>query len=123
MEENNIESYKDSIVWQKAMDLVLVIYQLTESFPKSKMNELTAQMTKSAVAIPLNIAEGQRQNSEKDSYQSLEIAYRSGAQLETQIEVAKRLPFTKKLDFSKTDVLLSEIMKMLNNILLSPESK
>ena len=53
-----LKSYKDLIVWQKAMDLVLEIYKLTKSFPQSEIYGLTSQMRRAAVAIPSNIAEG-----------------------------------------------------------------
>ena len=54
-------SYKDLIVWQKAMDLVVEIYRASESNPKSEMFGLTQQMRRAAVSIPSNIAEGQAQ--------------------------------------------------------------
>ncbi|MCK5476153.1 MAG: four helix bundle protein [Candidatus Pacebacteria bacterium] len=60
--ENKIEinSYKDLIVWQKSMTLVVEIYKLTEFFPKSEIYGLTSQMKRCAVSIPSNIAEGRR---------------------------------------------------------------
>jgi len=56
-----INSYKDLTVWQKSMDLVTEIYNLTEKFPKSETYGLVSQMQRSAVAIPSNIAEGQKE--------------------------------------------------------------
>ena len=61
-----------------------------------------------------NIAEGRRRGSKKDFYQFLRIAYGSGAELETQIEIVKELSFGKNLDFVKIDKLLEEVMRMLN---------
>ena len=112
-----IQTYKDLIVWQRAMDLVEAVYELTEKFPKSEIYGLTSQMRRCAVSIPSNIAEGRRRGSQKDYCQFLIIAYGSGAELETQIEIAKRLPFSKNLDYAKVDQLLLEIMKMLNKML------
>ncbi len=112
-----IQTYKDLIVWQRAMGLVKAIYELTEKFPKSEIYGLTSQMRRCAVSIPSNIAEGRRRGSKKDYHQFLVIAYGSGAELETQIEIAKKLPFSKNLDYAKADQLLLETMKMLNKML------
>jgi len=113
----SIQTYKDLIVWQRAMDLVGAVYELTEKFPKSEIYGLMSQMRRCAVSIPSNIAEGRRRASKKDYRQFLVIAYGSGAELETQIEIAKRLSFSKNLDYAKVDRLLLETMKMLNKML------
>ncbi|NOQ68405.1 four helix bundle protein [Patescibacteria group bacterium] len=117
--ENRIEtnSYKDLIVWQKSMDLIVEIYKLTDNFPRSEIYGLTSQMRRCSVSIPSNIAEGRRRGSKKDYRHFLIIAYGSGAELETQIEIAKRLQFNKNSDFIKVDSLLNEIMRMLNKML------
>ncbi len=112
-----INSYKDLIVWQKAMDLVVAIYSLTEKFPSSEAYNLTSQIRRSAVSIPSNIAEGRRRSGVNEFRHFLFIAYASGAELETQIEIARRLSFGKNLDFNKVDELLNEVMKMLNKII------
>lgn len=54
-----MNSYKDLVVWQKAIDLTIDIYSLTKSFPKEEMYGLVSQIRRSAVSIPSNIAEGQ----------------------------------------------------------------
>ena len=98
------------------MDLVVAIYDLTDNFIKTEIYGLTAQMRRSAVSIPSNIAEGRRRGSKKDYRQFLIIAYASGAELETQVEIAKRLPFGKNLNYTKVDGLLNEVMRMLNKM-------
>lgn len=112
-----ISSYKDLIVWQRAIELVVEIYKLTEDFPREEIYGLTAQMRRSAVSIPSNIAEGRFRGTKKDYSQFLRIAYGSGAELETQIEISRRLPKTKELDYLKASSLLEEVMKMLNVII------
>lgn len=112
-----INTYKDLIVWQKAMDLVIAVYKLTEKFPRSEIYGLISQMRRCAVSIPSNIAEGRRRGSRKDYCQFLIIAYSSGAELETQIEISKRLPFSDDLNYNEIDNLLNEVMKMLNKLL------
>jgi four helix bundle protein len=111
------QNYKNLIVWQKSMDLVVAVYELTDKYPASELYGLTSQSRRCCVSIPSNIAEGRRRDSENQFYHFLSIAFGSGAELETQIEIAKRLPFGKKLDFTKVDSLLQEVMKMLNSII------
>lgn len=115
--KDTIHSYKDLIVWQKSTDLAVLIYEITEQFPKSELFGLVSQMRRSTTSIPFNIAESRRRGSRKDFHQFLTIAYGSGAELESQIDIVKRLPFGQKLDFEKIESLLLEIMKMLNKML------
>jgi len=122
MENRSIQTYKDLIVWQRAMDLVGAVYELTEKFPKSETYGLISQMRRCAVSIPSNIAEGRRRGSKKDYRQFLIVAYGSGAELETQMEIVKRLPFAKNLDYAKVDRFLLETMKMLNKMLSTLKS-
>lgn len=117
MNNTPIQTYKDLIVWQKSMDLVIAVYESTDQFPGSELYGLTSQMRRNAISIPSNIAEGKRRGSRKDYRQFLIIAYGSGAELETQIEITKRLSFGKTINYSKVDQLLSEIMKMLNKMI------
>jgi len=113
------KSYKDLTVWQKAIDLVAEIYNLTDQFPKSEVYGLAAQMQRAAVTIPSNIAEGQKRNYSKEFLQFLYISYSSGAELETQIEICKRLNKLRVLDYNKAESLLEEVMKMLNVLISS----
>ena len=110
------ESYKNLIVWQKAMDLVVVLYKITASFPKEEIYGLSSQIKRAAVSIPSNIAEGSRRSSREDFRNFLLIAFGSGSELETQLEVARRLSFVQKSDLVLAENLLSEIMKMINKL-------
>ncbi len=112
-----IHTYKDLTIWQKAMELVAEIYILTERFPKEELYSLVSQMRRAAISIPSNIAEGRLRGYRKEYRQFLLNAYGSGGELETQIEIAKRLAKMKNLDYSKNDSLLEEIMKMLNKMI------
>ncbi len=80
---------------------------------------LVVQMRRAVVSIPSNIAEGRRRRTDADYCHFLTIAYGSGAELETQIEIIKRLPFGKDLNYFKSDLLLLETMKMLNGLISS----
>lgn len=111
-----IESYENLIVWQKSMDLVVLIYALTEKFPKEEIYGLTAQMKRASISIPSNIAEGSRRGSRKDFRNFLLNAYGSGAELETQIKIAEKLKFINKEDCADGEKLLFEVMRMLNKL-------
>ncbi len=110
------QNYKDLIVWQKGMDLVVAVYALTEKFPSSERFGLVKQMRNCATSIPSNIAEGSKRNTRPDFRHFLNIAFGSGAELETQVEIAKRLPATAKLNYKPVDDLLNEVMRMLNKM-------
>ena len=80
-----------STVWQKAMDLVEECYRMTDAFPRSEEFGLKAQMRMAAVSIPSNVAEGNVRHSSNEYCRFLAIALGSTAELETQIELARRL--------------------------------
>ncbi len=91
--EEKIRDFKDLRIWQKGMDLVEEIYKVTPSFPKSEVYGLASQMQRSSVSIPSNIAEGFRRRHNKEYKQFLNIALGSCGELETQIEIARRLGY------------------------------
>jgi four helix bundle protein len=112
-----IQNYQQLKVWQKAMDLVVAVYKLTSNYPKEEIYGLTSQTRRSAVSIPSNIAEGKMRSYDNEFKRFLLIAFGSGGELETQLGIAKRLEQTKNLDYSVTDNLLTEVMKMLNTLI------
>ena len=100
-------------VWQKAMDLVLRVYQMTRGFPKTEEFGLTSQMRRAAVSVPSNVAEGAARKGNKEFLQFLNIAQGSLSELDTQVELAHRL---KYIDAPLCDALtnqLTEISRML----------
>ena len=107
-------SFRDLIVWQKAMDLTIEIYQLVKHLPKEETYSLSDQMRRAAVSIPSNIAEGQGRITSKEFIRFLSMARGSLCELSTQLELCERLQY---LDASKTACshhLIIEITKMLN---------
>lgn len=106
-----IASYKELIVWQKAMDLVERIYRVTSNLPKEEVYGLSIQMRRAVVSIPLNIAEGSRRKDLPEYLHFLRIAATSAAELETQLLIAQRL--YGYIDYKKAGRLLEEIQKML----------
>ena len=114
--DDKIYSHKDLIVWQKAMDFVAEIYKCTESFPKQEIYGLVSQMRRAAVSIPSNIAEGRRRGSVVEFLRFLRIAFGSGAELETQLEIARRLDFLREDQFFGLNERLGEVLRMLNKM-------
>ena len=114
MEKNTIHSYKELIVWQRGMELVVAIYKITELFPREELYGLTSQVRRAAVSIPSNIAEGRFRGTRTDYIQFLRVAHASGAEVGIQIEIAKRLPKTSNLNYGTIEALLEEVMKMLD---------
>jgi len=112
---STIKSFKDLIVWQKSRDLAVAVYGLTEQFPKSELYGLTSQMRRAAVSISSNIAESFHRFHKKKQQQFLAIAFASGAELESQIEIAKVL--FSEIDYKEAETLLDEAMKILNKFL------
>jgi|SRR3989338_5589860 len=109
------QSFKDLIVWQKSRDLAVKIYKITEHFPRSELYGLTSQMRRASVSISSNIAESYHRFHHKEKQQFLAIAFGSGSELESQIEIAKIL--YPLVDFKDIEGNLLEIMKILNNFL------
>lgn len=108
-----IKTYKELIVWKKAMELVGEIYLLTEKFPKDELYGLKSQMERAAVSIPSCIAEGYLRHHRKEYVQFLSVNLSSAAELETQILICKSLNKFVNLDFTKAEMLLTEVMKIL----------
>ena len=119
----SVKSYRDLQVWQNAMDLVVMCYQITKAFPKSEMVGLAGQLQRAAVSIPSNIAEGRERQYSKEFLQHLSIAYGSLAEVETHIQIAERLNY---IDSDKVRQILdkaAEIGRMLNGLRRSIEKR
>ena len=86
-----MKTFRDLIVWQKAMGFVTLIYQLSKSFPKDELYGLTSQMRRTAVSIPANIAEGYGRRSTQDYLRFLHISASSNYELQTLLEIAYNL--------------------------------
>ena len=105
-------------VWHKAIDFADAVYSITRAFPDDERFGLTSQMRRAAVSIPSNIAEGSARASTRELIQFVRIADASLSELETQIEIAKRLgylPDTTSLE-ARTEKL-SSMLSALNDSL------
>ncbi len=109
-----IKTHKDLDVWKEAMKLAKEVYRLTSGFPKEEIYGLTAQIRRSVVSIPSNIAEGAARNSDKEFVQFLYIALGSIAELETQLLLSKDLAFCQS---TGADEDLDRIRKMIAGLI------
>jgi four helix bundle protein len=96
-----VNSFRDLRVWQVGMDLVEEMYHLTDSFPKHETFGLASQMRRAAVSVPSNIAEGHTREHTKEYLHHLSMAHASLAELETQLEIAKRLGYVPADQFGE----------------------
>lgn len=106
-------NFKELKIWQKGIEIAVKSFKLVESFPKEEKFGLSIQITKSAVSIPSNIAEGSSRTSEKDYNRFLEISLGSAFELETQILVAAAANFGQKEIRDEILYTLNEEQKML----------
>jgi four helix bundle protein len=116
MRHKYIKSYKNLIVWQKAMKLTIDIYQLTLCFPRHETYGLTNQIRRSAVSIAANIAEGRTRGSKKEFSRFLRIALGSGAELEALLILAGKMSYLNNHQWQLLISNLVEIMKILHGI-------
>jgi four helix bundle protein len=116
-----IKSYKELIVWQKAMQLVTIIYDLTKNFPEDEKFGLVSQMRRCSVSVPSNIAEGWGRMSRKNYIQFLRTSRGSLFELETQVLITKELNYSNNSE--SIENLITEISKMLNSLIKKLEDK
>jgi len=111
----NINSYKDLLIWQKGIILVVRVYQLVKSFPQEELYALTSQIKRASVSIPSNISEGYGRNTDKSFSHFLDISRGSLYELETQLIIAKELDFVVDLKlYDEIMNLIEEESKMIN---------
>ena len=111
-----VRNYKELLVWQKAIDLVWLVYQATQSFPPEEMYGLKSQLRRAAVSVPSNIAEGQGRNSTGEFRQFLGNAKGSLLEVETQVIIAQRLGFINNQYAQQVNASVIEVLRILNGL-------
>lgn len=117
----DVKSFKDLIVWQKAMHLVERCYEITSKLPRHELYALGDQIRRSSVSIPSNIAEGSKRHNTKEFHQFCGIALGSSAELETQLLLVARL--NPVIEVDSVIELLNEIQRMLTKLCQKLKSK
>jgi four helix bundle protein len=111
-----VRSYRDLIVWQKAVDTALLCYRATRSFPGFERYGLISQINRAAVSVASNIAEGHGRRPRGDFMHHLSIAYGSLMELETHLIIAARLAYLNSANANSLLERTSEIGRMLNGL-------
>ncbi len=105
--------FRDLIVWQKSLDLVEEVYNLSKLLPKDETYGLINQIRRAAVSIPSNVAEGNARQASKDYSRFLNIARGSKAEVETQLEICIRINYLTREQTEKAFELCAEVGRML----------
>jgi len=112
-----MKSYRELIVWQKSMRLVKEVYRASSSFPNKEVYGLTAQIQRSAVSIPSNIAEGYGRHSTPEYIRFLRVGCGSLFEMQTQLEIAYSLDYLEKSQFDALFEMSREIERMLSSLI------
>ena len=113
LNETKVHRYKELTVWQKAMELVVEIYKITEKFPSYERYGLVSQMNRCAISIPSTIAEGAGRNTSKDFDHFLAISLGSSFELHTQLVLSNRLGYVAVEVVEKLELELDHIQNMV----------
>src|ERR1051325_1703932 len=117
------KNYRDLIAWQKAMDLVEMVYKATDQFPKEEIYGLTNQLRRAVVSVPSNIAEGRGRNSVNDFRRFLAIGHGSLREAETQILIAQRLHYLNGAQTERLMNLTAEVGRLIQGLNNSLEGR
>ena len=113
---NEVRTYRDLLVWQKAVRFVTEIYRSTRGFPREEIYGLTAQIRRCAVSIPSNIAEGYGRHSTNDYLRFLNVAVGSLYELQTQIEISQNLSYLPQTVHNNLFEQTRELERMLTSL-------
>jgi four helix bundle protein len=112
----SVKDYRELIAWQKGMDLVEMVYRMTDAFPRKEVYGLTSQMRRAVVSIPSNIAEGQARSTTRDFLNFLSIAMGSLKEAETQVLISRRLGYLNELQTSQLLELTTEVGRVISGL-------
>jgi len=116
-------NHEKLVVWQKAMDLVVNVYELSRTLPNNEQFGLISQLRRAAVSVPSNIAEGNARISKKEYIRFLSIARGSVAEVETQLEICERLNYLEAHEIFASIKLCEEINKIISALIRNLNSK
>jgi len=118
-----VQTFRDSIAWQKAMDLTTSVYAVTRKFPKEELFGLTNQLRRASVSIASNIAEGPGRLTTGEFMQFLGMARGSALEVETQLELSSRLRMGDEMEIHQVQARATELVKILNSVLSNLRSR
>jgi four helix bundle protein len=116
MELKKEHQYRRLLVWQRAMGLTVLVYDLTKKLPKIEQYCLIDQIRRAVISIPLNIAEGSGSTSNLEFIRFLSIARRSAYEVSVGLEIAEKLQYVKKGEISQCEHEIEEICSMITGL-------
>ena len=116
-------SYRELLVWQKAKALAVRVYQVTETFPRKEIYSLTSQMTRAAVSVASNIAEGQGRLTCGEFLHFLGQARGSLLELDTQLAIALDLNYLNAEEHKSVEQEIYQVLGLLNRLIESLRRK
>jgi four helix bundle protein len=114
-----MKTFRDLLIWQKSMDLVILVYENTDSFPDSEKYGLVSQIRRAALSLPTNIAEGYGRNTSGEFQRFLNITMGSLFEIQTQFELANRLALLPDSNFKELFDRSREIERMISSFIRS----
>lgn len=115
--------HKKLDLWRAAMELAVTIYQVTDSFPREERYGLTDQIRRASSSVPSNIAEGAGRQTRKEFINYLHIAQGSLSELDTHLELARRLGYFGQDSWTALDGKVERIDKMLSGLIRHQRGK
>lgn len=117
MAEKPLQSYRELILWQRAIQACVAVYRFTSSFPREEIYGLTSQLRRASVSVPSNIAEGYGRLSKEQFRHFLGIAKGSNLELQTQLVIARELGMGNAIEAERIEGLSFEVRKMLTTMI------
>ena len=113
----SLKSYRELLVWQKGIDLVVIAYKATAGFPKSETYGLISQIRRAATSIPANIAEGYGRGTRKEYLQFVMVAQGSLKELETHFIVSEKLSYLTASQAARLLTQTDELGRMMGSLI------
>ena len=112
-----MKNYKDLLIWKKGIEIVKQTYVLVKRFPAEEKYGMISQITRAAVSIPANIAEGSSRNTDKDYARFLHHSLGSAFEMQTYLIIAAELNWVKKEDLEHIELMIEEEIKMMHGFI------
>lgn len=123
MEGEDVRSYRDLFVWREGMELAVMCYEITKSFPRGEIYGMTSQIRRAAAAIPANVAEGRGRENSGEFIQFLRIAQGSLKELETHLILAHRVELATEEEMALLLERCEKLGKMLRALIRSIQKR
>lgn len=119
----HMKNFRQLIIWQKGIEIVKKIYVLTKQFPMQEKYGIISQMTRAAVSISANIAEGSSRDSDKDYARFLQLALGSAFELQTYLVIVKEMQWASDDEIIQVELILEEEIKMIHSFIKTLKAK